>query len=168
MDWIEYFWLHCHLPSVLVVIHNLNVKRIAVTPGEADAPLVVDPHAVCPGAITLEQFKLVSRRRAEIIQPPGLMQVQELPPRSPFDGLQSADHAVLKESRSIRAFERPDQIPVYDVSGIMSNVIDAEAAHFPSSPPPAVPDDCGTSPLGGIVRNQQITGGDVDGNHGFR
>jgi hypothetical protein len=98
-----------------VVIHNLNVIRIPITPSEADAPLVVDPNAVCPGAITPEQFKLVLRRHAKILQAPCLMEVQEFPPRSPLDGLKSTNQAVLKECRRICAFERPDQNPVYDV-----------------------------------------------------
>jgi len=101
--------------SVLVVIHNLNVIRIAVTPGEANPPLVVDPNAVCPGAIAPEQFKLVSRRYPKILQAPCLMEVQELPPRRPLDGLKSTNQAVLKERRRICAFERPDQTSVYDV-----------------------------------------------------
>jgi hypothetical protein len=29
------------------------------------------------------------------------MQVQKLPPRRPFDGLKSPDHAVLKERRGL-------------------------------------------------------------------
>ena len=98
-----------------MVIHNLNVIRIAIIPGEADAPLVVNPNAVCPGAIGPEQFKLISRRHAKILQSPGLMKVQELAPGSPLDGLESANRAVLKERRRIRAFERPNQAPVYDV-----------------------------------------------------
>jgi hypothetical protein len=109
-----------------VVIHDLNVVRIAVTPREADAPLVIDSNAVRPRAAALQQFKLVSRRHAKILQPPCLMQVQKLPPRRPLDGLKSPDHAVFKERSGVCALERPNQIPVYDVSGIMSNVIDGE------------------------------------------
>jgi hypothetical protein len=113
-------------PSVLVVIHNLNVMRIAVTPREADAPLVIDSNAIRPRAVSLQQFKLIPGRHAKILQPPCLMQVQKLPPRRPLDGLKSPDHAVLKERSGVRAPERSDQVPVYDVSGIMSNVIDSE------------------------------------------
>src|ERR1039458_7854213 len=54
---------------VLVVIHYLNVMRIAVTPGEADAPLVIDSNAIRPSAIALQQLELVSRRHAKILQP---------------------------------------------------------------------------------------------------
>ena len=54
------------------------------------------------------------------------MQVQELPPRRPFDGLQSPNPAVLKQRPGVGALERPDQVIVYDVAGIMSNVIARE------------------------------------------
>ena len=111
------------LDGVSVVIHNLNVMRIAVTPREADAPLIVDSNAICPRTVTLQQFKVVSRRNAKILDPPCLIQVQKLPPRRPFDGLKSPYHAVFKERLGVRALERPDQIPFYDVPGIMSNVI---------------------------------------------
>jgi hypothetical protein len=110
-------------PGVLVVIHNLNVMRIAVTPDEADAPLVIDSNAVRPRAVALQPFKVVSRRYAKILQPQCPMQVQKLSPRRPFDGLKSPDHAVLKKRRGVWALERLDQVPVYDVPGIMSNVI---------------------------------------------
>jgi hypothetical protein len=51
------------------------------------------------------------------------MQVQELSPRRPFDELKSPDYTVLKERLGVRALERPDQVPVYDAPGIMSNVM---------------------------------------------
>jgi hypothetical protein len=98
-----------------VVIHNLNFIRIAVTPFEADAPLIIDANAVRPGTIALQQFELISRRHAQILQPPRLMKIQKLSPCSPFDGLKSADHAVLKKRCGVGALEDPYQIPVYDV-----------------------------------------------------
>ena len=107
----------------LVVIHDLNVMRIAVAPGEADTPLVIDPNAIRSGAAALQQFKLVSRRHAKVLQPRSPMQVQELPPCGPLDRLKSPNPVVLKQRRGIRTPERPDQTPVYDVAGIMSNVI---------------------------------------------
>lgn len=98
-----------------MIIHYLDVMGIAVTPRETDAPLVVDPNAVHPGAVAPQQLKSVSGRPAEVLQPPRLIEVQKLPPRGPFDALESSDHAVLKERCSVRATERPDQPLVYDV-----------------------------------------------------
>jgi hypothetical protein len=106
-----------------VVVHDLNLVRIAVTPGEADAPLVIDPNAIRPRPFPFEQFQLASGRDAKILQPECPIQVQKLPPRRPFDGLKPPNPAVLKERRGVGALARPDQIPVYDVEGIMSNVI---------------------------------------------
>jgi hypothetical protein len=94
-----------------VAVYNLNVMRIAVTPGEAAAP---------------QQFQPISRRYAQILQPPCLIQVQKLPPRRPLDGLKSPDRAVFKERSGVRALERTDQGPFYDAPSIMSNVIDGE------------------------------------------
>ncbi len=83
MNRIEQFLrLHC---DPLVIIDNLDVVRIAITPHKTDAPLVIDPNAVRPGAIALEQFHLVAGRYAKIFQPPGLMEVQKFPPRGSFN-----------------------------------------------------------------------------------
>jgi len=115
--------LHSRFPSALAVTHDLNVMRIAVAPGEADAPLVIDPDAIRSSAAALQQFKLVSRRHAKVLQPESPVQVQKLSPGRPLDGLKSPNPVVLKERRGIRTPERPDQTPGYDVAGIMSNVM---------------------------------------------
>jgi len=88
-----------------VVIHNLDVMSIAVTPDEADAPLIIDPNAVRPRAAAFQGFKLVSGRHAKVPQPLCPMQVQKLPPRGPFDSLKSANHVVLKERSGVWALE---------------------------------------------------------------
>jgi hypothetical protein len=74
---------------------------IAVTPGEADAPLVIDSNAIRSRAVAFQQFELVPRRHAEILQPQCSMQVQKLSPRSPFDGLKSPNPVVLKEQSGL-------------------------------------------------------------------
>jgi hypothetical protein len=88
-----------------VVIHDLNVMRMAFTPGKANAPLVIDPNAVPAGTIAFQQFQLVSGRPAKILQPECPMQVQKLAPRRPLDGLKPADPAVVKERSGVRALE---------------------------------------------------------------
>jgi hypothetical protein len=92
-----------------VVIHDLNVMRIAVLLGKADAPLVIDPNTIRPRAFPFQQFQMVSRRDAQILQPQRPIQVQKLPPRRAFDGLKSPNPAVLKERLGVSAPERPDQ-----------------------------------------------------------
>jgi len=84
-----------------VIIRDLNVMRIAVLPGKADAPLVIDSNTIRPRAAALQQLKLVSRRDAQILQPQCPIQVQKLPPSTAFDGLKSPNPAVLKERRGV-------------------------------------------------------------------
>src|SRR5271157_3328414 len=44
--WMGGSFLRCAMVLLSVVIHDLDVVRIAVTPGEADPPAVIDPNAV--------------------------------------------------------------------------------------------------------------------------
>jgi hypothetical protein len=117
-----------------MLIYDLNVMRIALTPGKADAPSVVDSNAVRPRMIAFQQLQLVPGRHAKILQPQCPMQVQKLPPRRPFDGLESPNPTVLKKRRRVWALERTDQVSVYYVASVMSNVIPGKAA--PTSAPP--------------------------------
>jgi hypothetical protein len=75
--------------------------RIAVTPVEADAPLIIDSNAVGPSAVAFEQFKLISRRHAKVRKSHCPMQVQELSPRRPLDGSKSPDHLVLEQGLGV-------------------------------------------------------------------
>jgi hypothetical protein len=84
-----------------MVIHDLNVMSVAITPGEADAPLVINANAICPRAAAFQKLELVSRRHTKIPQAKRPMQVKELSPRRPFDGLKSPNHVVLKERLSV-------------------------------------------------------------------
>ncbi len=44
-----------------MIVHYLNVARLAVSPDEANSPLVVDSNTVLPGPISLEGFEAVAR-----------------------------------------------------------------------------------------------------------
>ena len=107
----------------LVLIDDLNILGIAITPGEADAPLVVAAYAVGSGTIAPEQFQLVARRYAEVLQVPCLMEVQELSARRAFNQLKSTYHAVLKQLCGVCAFERTNQVAGHYADGVMSSVI---------------------------------------------
>ena len=52
----------------LVVIRNLDIRRMAISPPEADPPLLVDPDAVLASTVTLESSKLVRARNRQILQ----------------------------------------------------------------------------------------------------
>jgi hypothetical protein len=44
-----------------VVIHYLDVVRIAVTPREADPPAVIDPNAVLAGPVLFQRLQPIAR-----------------------------------------------------------------------------------------------------------
>ena len=107
-----------------VIIDDLNIVGIAITPREADEPLVVDAYAVGSGTIAPEQFQLVARRYAEVLQSPCLLEVQEFSARRAFDRLKRTYHAVLKQRCGVCAFERTNQVVGDYAYGVMSSVID--------------------------------------------
>jgi hypothetical protein len=51
-----------------MVVYNLNVVRVAVSPDEAEPPLIVDADTVLPGSITYQRLQVIRRRLPEILQ----------------------------------------------------------------------------------------------------
>jgi hypothetical protein len=68
-----------------VIIHYLDVMRLAITPDETDPPLIVDANAMLPSPITLEGFKTVAWRNTKILQSPARLQVEQFAPGYAFD-----------------------------------------------------------------------------------
>ena len=62
-----------------MAIHNLDLERVRIGPGEADAPLVVDPNAVLPLAIARQGLQTVARDDSKIRQGRGSVYVVEFP-----------------------------------------------------------------------------------------
>jgi len=68
-----------------MVIHDLNVIRIAIAPHKADAPLIVDTDTVLSLSITFERFQTVTRGRREVAQFSGNVQLSKFPLRHPLE-----------------------------------------------------------------------------------
>ena len=66
----------------LAVVDDLNLTRISIVPDKTNAPLRVHADAVLSLPISGWSFQPVARRRHKGRQPPRLIQVAELPPRS--------------------------------------------------------------------------------------
>jgi hypothetical protein len=56
--------------------------RVSLSPAEADPPLVIDPNAVLAGAVSYEALQAVPRGHAELFQPLGGVQEQQLAVRA--------------------------------------------------------------------------------------
>src|SRR5947208_1531515 len=62
----------------LVIIDDLDVPRVTMTPSEAYPPLIVDANAVLALPIAAEEFQVVSRWTPKIVQLPGSIDRQKL------------------------------------------------------------------------------------------
>jgi hypothetical protein len=51
-----------------MVVSDLNIVRVAISPSEADTPLVVDADAVLTGSISPEPLKAIAWRDAQVLQ----------------------------------------------------------------------------------------------------
>jgi hypothetical protein len=92
-----------------VIVNDLNLIRIARTPAEANAPLIVDANTMLAGAITLEFLKPVAGRDAEIIK--GLRGVNgdELSEHGPLQfRRKAADRASLEQRFGVPVGEALD------------------------------------------------------------
>jgi hypothetical protein len=94
---------------------------LAVTPDEADSPLVIDPNTMLTSSISLKRLKSVARRNAKILQPDGGIKVEQFTPAHAFDGLKRWHRLVLEQGLRFAASKRPDQDLLYDAQGIPSN-----------------------------------------------
>jgi hypothetical protein len=59
-----------------VIVGNLNLKGIAVAPGETDPPLIVDADAVLSFAAPFQLFQPVSERHAKILKRDGRCRIR--------------------------------------------------------------------------------------------
>jgi hypothetical protein len=67
------------LRSGLVIVRNLNLVGIMISPHKANAVLAVDAYAALPLAVSAQLLEVISRRRAEIGEFFGGIQHEEFP-----------------------------------------------------------------------------------------
>jgi hypothetical protein len=90
----------CH-SALLVVIHNLNSVRVSVSPFKANAPLVIDTHAVLALAIPFQSLQPISWQSRE---------------RS--DIRRRIDHVQLAKSRALYRLEPAHEVSSEKVLGV--------------------------------------------------
>src|ERR1039457_1188573 len=73
--------------SPLMVIGNLDCKRIALVPGKADPVSVVNPDAVLPFAFLGQQLQVVAGDCGQIARARCLVQMDQFAQGNLFDGL---------------------------------------------------------------------------------
>ena len=91
-----------------MIIDDLNFVSIPVAPNEAKTPLIVNPDTVLPLSLAAQGFQAVARRRCQIAQLRGAIQLPKLAPRDPLDSLKAAARLPAVKSPGFRAAERLD------------------------------------------------------------
>jgi hypothetical protein len=91
-----------------VIVGYLDLKCIAIAPGETDPPLVVDPDTVLSLAAPLQFLQAIARRHPKIPNRRCSVKDQELSPRRPLDSPKPRDVPIMKESFGIWRPKRPD------------------------------------------------------------
>jgi thiazole synthase ThiGH ThiG subunit len=64
---------------ISMIVRRFDVIGIAVSPAQAQAPLLIDPDRVLAGAVALQPFQAIAWRHAQVIKSMSGMQQQELP-----------------------------------------------------------------------------------------
>jgi hypothetical protein len=92
-----------------MIVDDLHIISVSVSPSEADSPLIIDPDTIGSGSIPLQLFEAIVRRNSQIVQPEGPMQIEQFPSSDALDRLKPAHRLVLKQPLRIGATEGPDQ-----------------------------------------------------------
>jgi len=92
-----------------VVVDDLNVKRVAVLPAEANPPLIVDTDTVLTRSVTLELFQPIAGRNPQVVQCLGRVDQAEFAEHGPVElGWEAADCLAAKEPFRVAIAESLD------------------------------------------------------------
>src|ERR1700722_19829191 len=90
-----------------VIICNLHVVSVSVTPHKTNTPLVVDAYAVLPRTVTFQLMKSVARRHSQIRQTFGRVQHQELSSCRLSNVHKLTNIPIVKKPLRVEALEGP-------------------------------------------------------------
>jgi len=92
-----------------VVVHDLDVLRFAVLPHETDPILVIDPDAVLRPPITAKGLEVIARKRAQVVESLGGMQLRQLALSDPSN-VPKPSRVPLKQRLGVSVPEGPDHL----------------------------------------------------------
>jgi len=87
-----------------MVVHDFYVVGVAIAPHKANPPPIVDANAVLPFAVPVQRFEAVARRRGEVAQVGGDIQLPKFALRHPLESPETPyAFASVQPFRSLRA-----------------------------------------------------------------
>jgi hypothetical protein len=79
-----------------VIINDLDVEGVSLTPHKTNAPPVVNTDAVLTLTVAFQGLKPVPQGHHQILQPPGAMEVEKLSTGDPFNSAEPGNVMVVK------------------------------------------------------------------------
>jgi len=96
----------------LVVVHDLDVVRIPVTPHKTKTPSAVDADTVLPLPVAAQGFQAVPRRCRQIAQFSSAVQLAKFSASDPFHRSKAATRLPVVKSPGLRTTERPNHLSI--------------------------------------------------------
>jgi hypothetical protein len=106
-----------------VVVHNLDLECISITPDETNTPLVVDADAVLPFALAPQSLQPIARRRSQIAQLRSAIQLPQFAPRHMLDRSKLSARTSLVKLFRLVAFEGLDHLYASVQSGVFRRTV---------------------------------------------
>jgi hypothetical protein len=91
-----------------MIVRGLHLVRVAVTPNETNAPLVVDADAMLARAVAAKRFQVIPGRRRQIGEAVRRIELAELSQRYSFNALEASYGLSLVEMLGLARSKGPD------------------------------------------------------------
>ena len=92
-----------------MVIHDLHLEGVSITPDEADSILVIDADAVLSRPVSLEGLQSIARRYSKVLKVLRPVEHEELPQSYPVDASRKTPGPLsMEQPLGISRLEAPD------------------------------------------------------------
>src|ERR1700732_3287482 len=95
-----------------MIIHDLHVVGVAISPNQADPPFFIDADRMLPLSIASQSFQLIARRGSQNSQRRCSMQLQQFSKRHPLEGMKALAVLIPKKRFSVRGAKALDHLPI--------------------------------------------------------
>jgi hypothetical protein len=95
-----------------MIIDDLNIKCVRITPDKTDPPFIIDADAVLAPPVGRKGLQAVSRWRRKIAKFRRAVQLAQFPAGDAFEGGKAWYALAVKERAGVAAAEGPDHLQI--------------------------------------------------------
>lgn len=93
-----------------VIVHNLDVIGVAISPMETYSPLIVDSDTVLPGPVSFQRFQPIPANLCQVVQAGRCMEASQPRTSSGFDRTESTAAEPSVKRLGFLALKREDHL----------------------------------------------------------